>query len=263
MKKVLGLAVILAVVGLFSLSANAQDAAGTLYDQEGTGNDGYAPIDATGTGPANPHWTNWKWQTGGGTWSAVYRQDGWLEESSTGDSTIDIECDIEMHYTEEFSNNEIYFHIGNIFTATPADLTAIVDGRFTSNNGMYIGTCFTGSEKSEPNMVQDGSGYTGEITGAMIGTFDVFHRDISHESFDLTMSLRWSDHSSGVWSAWARPVSYGDGASGTIHDTLWWLVDGGAKGDFDLEWQVVLDPASDQADGNYVFDPAIVAVPLL
>jgi len=263
MKKVLALAIVVAVVGLFTLPAVAQDASGTLYQQEGTVNDGYSTIDATNQGPGSgadsDSWTNWKYQYGGGTWSGVYRKDGWLEKATSGDSELDIECDIEMYYSEEFSNNKIYFHFGNLYTLTPAKRTAYVSGTFTSNNGMYIGISFDGTGKTPEDMLKDSGGnYTGEVKDAMIGSIDVLGRDITSETFNAKFLLSSDDG-----TTWTVPVSYGTGASGTILNTLWWLVDGGAAGTHEVTWSVEMLPATHQPDGNYELDPGIVVAPLL
>jgi hypothetical protein len=264
MKKVLTLLVALAVVGLFTLPAVAQqDADGTLYQQEGTASDGYGVIDATNRGPGggvdSDSWTNWKYQYGGGTWSGVYRDDGWLEVSTSGDSEIDIECDIEMYYSEEFNYNKIYFHLGNIYTATQADREATVTGTFTSNNGMWIGISFDGTGKTESDLLVDGGGnYTGEVADAMVGTVDVLGRDISAESFNAKILL-----SSDAGTTWNPPDTFGTGASGTILNTLWWLVNGGAAGTHNVMWSIEMLPDTHQPDGNYNWDPAIVATPVL
>ena len=266
MRNTITLLTILAVVGLFALPAvaGAQDPDGTLWDQEGTGNDGYSTIDASPysgpTGTASDSWTNWQYQYGGGTWSGVYRKDGWLEESSSGDPNLDIEADIEMYYSEEYTKNKIYFHIGNIYTALQSpgtDLTTTFSGKFSSNNGMYIGISFDGTGKTPEDMLQDAGGYTGEVQDAMVGTIDVLGRDISSEAFNAKFLLQWDG------SGWQTPVSYGTGASGTILNTLWWLVNNGAKGSYDIDWQVELLPEEHQADGNYKFDPSLVVAPVL
>lgn len=251
----------LAIVGLVSVPAAAQDENGTLYDQEGTGADGYGTIDATGQGPGGDasSTTNWKYQYGSGSWSGVYRKDGWLEVSTLGDSQIDIECDIEMFYTESFVDNKIYVHLGDPFNATDAQKTAYVTGNFTANNGMYLGTCFTGTSKTEVDMLKDGEGdYTGEIQDAMVGSVDVLGRDISAQAFNIKMAMTWDGG-----ATWNTPVAYGDGASGTVHDTLWWLVNNGDAGSYDLQWKIELKPSADQPDGNYNLDPALVAAPAL
>ena len=264
MKKVLAFAVATAICAALPALA-VQDAGGTLYEQEGTLNDGYLTIDATNQGPAHPadsdNWTNWKYQYGGGTWTGVYRKDGWLEVagSSSGDSEIDIECDIEMYYTEEFSNNKIYFHLGNIYTATQNDKTADVDGQFTSNNGMYIGICFENTSKNPVDMLQDLAGnYTGEIVDAMVGTIDVLGRDITSEAFNVKILMSWDN---GV--TFHAPDTFGTGASNTIFETLWWLIDNGNAGNYPVKWRIELLPEQHQPDGNYHFDPGVVATPLL
>jgi len=245
----------LAILALAAMPAMAQN---SLYAQEGTGADGYVAINASGQNvAADADWTNWKYQYGGGTWSGVYGHNGWIEAATSGDSVLDVEADIEMYYSEEFVNNKIYFHLGNIYTASTADKTALVTGTFTSNNGMYIGICFTGTSKDEADMQKDtGGNYTGVVIDGMVGTIDVLNRDISGEAFDVEFLL---DAGSGL----TPPVAYGDGASGTVHDTLWWLVNGGAAGTYNVTWQVRLIPETDQPDGNYNLDPAIVGAPIL
>lgn len=268
MKRMAMIGALMAVAAFVCTPAVAQEENGTLYDQEGTANDGYGAIDATGQGPTtDPSITNWKYQYGSGTWSGVYRKDGWLEIASTGDSVIDIECDIEMYYSESFSNNKVYFHIGDPFGATSADKTAIVDGTYTANNGMYIGISFTGTSKSEVDMLKDGTGaYTGEIQNAMVGTTDVLGREMLvdpavpgvYHSFNIKISLSWD-----AGATFYPPITYGDGASGTVHDTLWWLVDNGNIGTYALQYKIELLMGASQPDGNYHFDPALVAAPVL
>lgn len=201
--------------------------------------------------------TNWIEQYGEFTWSAVYRQDGWLEES-TSDRDIDIECDIELHCSQTFSNNKIYFHLGNLYNLTKADCTAYIDGTFTANNGMYAGICFEGTGKTPADMLRDASGYTGEIQNAMVGTTDVLGRDISGEAFNIKILM-----SDDAGTTWNRPFAYGADASGTIVETLWWLIADGGEGTYNLKWSVEILPQADQADGNYNFDPAIVMAPVL
>jgi hypothetical protein len=261
MRNTITLLTIVAVISLFALPVLAGDAGGTLYQQEGTTADGYAAINADGQGPVgdSANWTNWKWQYGSGTWSGVYMDSGWLEESSSGDPNLDIEADIEMYYSESYANNKIYFHLGNIYTATQADKTAYVDGTFTCNNGQYLGISFDGTSKDESDMLKDGGGnYTGEVQDAMVGTKDVLGRNISSENFNVKLLLSWDSG-----TTYNTPISYGDGASGTIQDTLWWLINGGQKGSYNLKWSVELLPETHQADGNYKFDPALVAAPIL
>ena len=252
MKKTL---MMLGVLGLVCLPLLAQTPA-SLYDQEGTADDGYTNINAAGQGPFGgdaDDYSNWIYQYGGGSWSGVYGDGGWIEETSTGDSTIEIECDIEMYYMESFSNNKIYFHIGNPFTAGNPEKTAYVDGTVSYNNGMYIGISLYGTGKTEDDLVKDGNGdYTGEIIDAMVGTIDVLGRDISDQAFNARFLLDWG-------TGYMPPITYGSGSQGTQVDVLWWLVDDGNIGTYNLTWQVRLYPDTYQPDGNYFFDPAIVA----
>ena len=228
-----------------------QDATGSLYDQEGTTADGYGTIDATGQGPAGDagSTSNWKYQYGSGAYTGIYKASGWMDVSDTGDSTIDIECDIEMFYTETFSGNKVYFHIGDPFAASAADKTAVVDGTFVANNGMYIGISFDGTSKTEADMLMDGGNYTGEVANALVGTVDVLGRDISAEKFNAKFSLDWSNDAGATWSGPQAPVSFGTGASGTILNTLWWLVNNGDKGSYQLKYNIELLMPADQADG--------------
>jgi len=256
---------LVAVVAFLCVPAMGQDATGTLYDQEGTDADGYSTINATGQGPSGDaaSTTNWKYQYGGGSYTGIYKgTGGWLDVSTDGDSTIDIECDIEMFYTETFASNKIYFHIGDPFNASEADKTAIVTGTFTSNNGQYIGISFNGTGKTEADMVKDGANYTGEVTNAMVGTVDVLGRSMSDQKFPAKFTLQWTKIG-GTPSGFQPPVTFGTGTSGTELNVLWWLVDGGGKGSYNMEYKVELLAPADQADGNYSFDPAIVASPIL
>ncbi|MCG3178536.1 MAG: hypothetical protein BIFFINMI_00864 [Phycisphaerae bacterium] len=253
-----------AIGALLISPALAQDANGTLYDQEGTANDGYSTINAQSQGPANASTTNWKYQYGSGSYSGVYKKSGWLDISDVGDSKIDIECDIEMYYEESFSNNKIYVHLGDPFNATSEDKTAYVDGYFRSNNGMYIGISFDGTSKTAADMLKDASGnYTGEVRNAMVGTKDVLLRDISDQAFNARFTLSWSNDNGDTWSSDEVPTTFGTGASGTVLNTLWWKVNNGDKGAYLVKYKVELLPPADQADGNYHFDPAIVAAPVL
>jgi len=259
MKKLFTAIAMLAIVALISLPVIA--APGSLYDQEGTGDDGPAGIDASGQAlGANPSSTNWKWQTGGGTWSAIYGgSSGWLEESSTGDMSLKVEADIELFMSQEVSNNEIYFHIGNLYSATLADKTAYVDGTMTYNNGMWLGISFAelGGDpiKVEADFEKDGGdNYTGVILGGMQSDTDSWREQ--DNQMDLEIKLNWG-------AGWTPPDSFGSGSHGTIVHTLWWLVDGGNPGTYNYQWRVRLLPAPDQADGDYYLDPQIVATPVL
>ena len=235
----------------------------SLYEQEGVaGVDGYEGINAAGQAPdaATANTTNWKYQYGGGTFSAIYGSGGWIHEVETGDSTLDIECDIEMYYSESFENNKIYIHIGDPVGATDADRTAFVDGSFSSNNGQYLGVSFLGTNKTAADMEQDVDGYTGVVKDAMVASRDTW-RELTGDnaaSFDIKLSMSWDGG-----SIYHRPVNYGDGSHGTVTDTLWWLVDDGGIGTYPISIKVEMLFEGDQPDGNYNFDPAMVASPVM
>jgi hypothetical protein len=245
-----------AVLALFALPAGAQ--LNTLYGQEGTGSDGYPAIDASTHGPAtNPNSTNWQYQFGGtSTSAAVYSWDSnaWVEEATSGpaDDSLDIEADIEMYCSTSITDPKIYFHFGNLYSLTTNDRRATVSGTMTSNNGQYIGISFAGSSKDAGDFDLS----TGVITDAMIGTVDCGGRDISSEAFDAKILMTWG-------AGYQTPDDYGDGAHSTIHDTLWWLVNSGTPGSYNLTWLIELLPAAHQPDGNYNLDPVFVSAPTL
>ena len=250
---------IIAAIAACLLYAVGSASAATLYQQEGTAADGQAGINAAGHGPTSTdsdNWTNWKWQAGGGSWSGVYAADaGWLTASESGNMDLKVEADVEMYCTQTISNNEIYFHLGNIYSATSTDKTAFVAGSLSSNNGQYIGISFDGQNKAEASFQKDGSGnYTGVILGGMHSANDTWR--VQDNDMDLQILLN-------AGNGWEAPVNYGDGAHNTITDTLWWLVNNGDPGWSTYQWQVRLLPAPNQADGDYYLDPTVVAAPVL
>jgi len=262
MKKVLALAIVVAVVGLFTLPAMAADHVNTAYGQEGTAADGYSAINAAGKGPAGnatDNYTNWKYQTGAGSWSGVYSWDGdaWLEIATSGNSDIKVECDIEMYWSETTANNEIYFHIGNPFTATDGDKTAIVTGTYATNHPMYVGISFDGTSK----VAADFELATGIVKGGMVGTTDIGGRSIVPAEFDVMFLCQLNG------GGYVTPTSFGDGAHGTEPACLWWspTVTGmmTALGNGTMDFLVKILPAASQADGNYKLDPVIVKAPVL
>jgi hypothetical protein len=261
-KKLIVVLVALAVVGLFALPAEAQTYSNTAYGQEGTASDGYSAIDASGQGPAGDvtdNYTNWKYQEGAGSYSAIYSwdSDAWLVIDEAGDSAIDVECDIEMYWSETTANNKIYFHIGNPFTATTADKTAVVNGTYATNHPMYVGISFEGTSKTEADIDLS----TGIVSDGMVGTVDIGGRDISTESFDIMFLCRLNGGS------YLTPTSYGDGSHNTQHDTLWWSPTATgmmtALGNGTMDFLVRILPEASQADGNYHLDPVIVKAPVL
>ena len=259
------LLIAVAVIGMCTMSVSAQSYSNTLYGQEGTASDGYGTIDASGQGPAgdaSDNYTNWKYQYGSGSWSGVYSWDGdaWLTEAESGDSQIDVECDIELYWAETIENNKIYFHIGNPFTATTTDKTAYVDGTYAANHLEYVGISFDNTSKEESDFEGDGSGgYTGVVLDGMVGTIDNHNTDISSESFDIRFQLSMNG------GAYIPPTSFGAGAHNTIPSSLWWspTATGMTLGTGTMSWQVRIYPGADQADGNYNLDPVMVVAPVL
>jgi len=249
-----------ALVLCLALTAGLASAApGTLYEQEeGTNDADPVEVDAAGEGPEEgANCGNWIYQYGSGSWSGVYAgDDGWVTCDEDGDEGLDVEADVEMYCSTTTSNNKVYFHIGNIYSATTADLTALVNGTMQSNNGQWIGISFQGQGKSEEDFEKDGGGaYTGVITGGMQSDHHTY--GTQDEQMDLEIKMRWNG------GAWQVPGAYGDGAHSTITDTLWWLVDGGNAGSYTLDWRIRLLPETDQPDGDYYIDPAIVCAPIL
>lgn len=251
---------LLLVIAALCLVAAPGFAQGTLYQQEGSGTDGNAGINATGQGPAgdsSDNWTNWKWQAGSGSWSGVYTAvpgDAWMTATQSGDPSIKVEADIEMYFMEQISNNEVYFHIGNPFAATTADKTAYVDGTFSSNNGQYIGISFDNLGKVAADFEQVGGALTGRIFNGMQSDRHVY--GTQNQSFDIEFAMSWG-------SGWQPPVGFGAGAHGTYQSTLWWLVGGGAPGTYSYQWRIRLLCDALQPDGDYYLDPVVVAAPLL
>ena len=256
MKRIITAITAVALAAAF-MAAPASALLNTLYEQEGTGSDGYGAINAAGQGPVtDPNSTNWKYQYGGtATWSGVYSWDSsaWVETTSTGDENLDVECDIEMYCSTSITDAKVYFHFGNIYNLTSNDKKATVSGTMTANNGQWIGISFAGSTKD----AGDFNLTTGVITDAMIGTVDCGGRDISGEAFDIKLLM------DDGFSGYVPAQSYGDGAHSSITDTLWWLVNGGAPGSYSVSWLIELLPATHQPDGNYNLDPTIVASPIL
>jgi hypothetical protein len=253
---------LIAIMGLLAMPAMAQTYSNTLYGQEGTVADGVNPPDASGQGPAGDagHSTNWKYQYGSGTWAGVYSWDGdaWLEVYSTGDSEIEVECDIEMYWSESIADNKIYFHLGDPFNATAGDKTAIVSGTYACNHLMYLGISFAGTTKEEADFETGGpTGYTGRVFDGMVGTIDNHGVDISAESFDIVFLMNCNG------GAYTTPCNFGVGAHATILSTLWWHPTdvGMTIGSGVWTWKVIIEPPAGQADGNYVLDPEIVAAP--
>jgi len=255
MKKVLTILALVAIAAVIGVPMGAFALPGTLYEQEGGTNDqDIVEVNAAGVnGSADANYTNWKHQYGGGSWSGVYSPSGWVTASEPGSTDLKVEADVEMYFTESVSKNNIYFHLGNIYSATDADKTAYVDGSFSTNNGQWIGISFPPGKLAE-SFEKVGTDYTGRIIGGMQSNHDTW-RDQDNQ-MDVEIKLSWG-------TGWQVPGNYGEGAHGTIQDTLWWLVADGVPGTYNYQWRVRLLPTAHQADGDYYLDPVIVASPVL
>jgi len=252
--KLLMIGFLIVALTLVGTAALAGEPIGTLYQQEGTNDDGVLPPNAAGQGDSCG---NWKYQYGNATWFGIYKWgEGWICQQSTGDDNgILIEADIEMFCSNSIQNHKIYFHFGDISNATPADKTAYVQGTMTSNNGQWIGLYMP--DKDDNSFEKDANNeFTGRIKDAMVGRIDCGGRDISTEKFDVKITLSWG-------SGYQPPDSFGPGAHGSYTDVLWWKVNNGVPGSYNLMWKIELEPDILQADGNYEFDPTLVVAPVL
>lgn len=241
-----------AILVLMAMSAFA--APGTLYQQEGGSNDNDpVEVNAAGAGPAGDAGsiTNWKYQYGNASWSGVYAGSNGFMNIAGGDETQDlkVEADIEMYCATTLVNGSIYFHLGNLYTATEADKTAFATGSMQSNNGQYIGLYMPGKAAGDFNFT------TGVIANGMKSVHDTYRPQDNNMDLKVLMS---TDGGSYVPAG-----NYGEGSHGTIDDTLWWLVNSGTPGTYGLSWMVQLLPTANQPDGDYYLDPIVVAAPVL
>jgi hypothetical protein len=232
----------------------------SLYDQEGTVTDGTPEINAAGHGPYGDDrddWNNWKWQTGAENMFGVYGSAGWIGTDPPDDCELLIEADIELYAYQTCENHEIYFHIGNLSTATSTDKTAYCSGTLQSNNGQYIGFIIGPGKNLEGT---EGS-YTGRIIDGMVGTQDawgrVFGVDIPAAAFDCVLTM---SEDGGLFTPF---ITYGEGSHGTIQNAVWWLLGSGAPGSYTMQWKIEIEPDAEQPDGDYGFDPILVMSPVL
>jgi len=174
--------------------------------------------------------------------------------------SIDCTVDLKIYAGYQVSQAKTYVHLGNVFQASDADLTFQADGSLTANTGMYVGLrVSTMSNITAGSFETDGNGkLTGTIFGAMAGTVDVLGRDISNEAIDLRILL-----SSNGGGSYYPPDYFGQSPDGNIDRTIWWLINNGAPGVYDLIWEMRLLPEPAHADGNYYFESEIVVTPLL
>jgi hypothetical protein len=263
MKKLFMAMVIIGIFALICLTAMAQTPV-SLYEQEGITpvgsplkGDGYLPLNGKFSGrPGADSATNWNYQYGAVmAWSGIYGDlglggDGWIYTTGT-DGAIDVEADIEMFCATTMWNNNVYFHLGNLYTANESEKTAYVPSTLTSNNGQWIGITFFAPK----TVLADGT-----IKDAMVGTIDgmgrpVGHRAGSKSTFDAKILLSWDNGA--VYNP-PHPDHTGTGLSATN-----WLINGGAPGAYNLWWKIQIIPDTDQADGNYGLDPVVTVSPAL
>lgn len=250
MKNILTTLAIIALMAIIAVPAGAL----SLYEQEGTSEDGTPSIDATGQGDSL---TNWQYQFGYGSWAGVYAaSDGWYTISESGDMDLEVEADIEMYLVQSIEDNKVYFHFGNVIDATGMDKTAFVNGVFSSNNGQWVGLSFLGTNKTAASFENVGGVYTGRIFNGMVSLRDTWRTQ--NKSFDLEIQL-----DDGTGPGFVGPGNYGDGAHGTITDSLWWLIANGEAGTHAYTWRILLIPETYQADGDYYLDPALVSAPVM
>lgn len=274
MKK-LAMAAVAALAMTSAFATGPTTGANTLWGQEGGSLDGATTVNGKalngGYSPGNDK-LNWLNQGGAATYSAVYSWDNsaWVAVDESGDSSIDVEADIEMYYSDSIQGNKMYFHLGNLFAATAAQKTAYVTQQVQTNHPMYVGWKFP-SSKNETDMERDSLGnLTGVINKAMTGTLDVGGRNmqtvlegqsgyVAPEGRSFPIKITRSVDAGVTYVA---PVSFGNGAHNTISNTLWWAPPV-AGGNFNYIYKVELMPGSHQADGNYHLDPTKVVVPEL
>jgi hypothetical protein len=252
------MAITFALLFCLALSAGTASAvSGSLWDQEKMGtDDGWSPnpdlMEVEGqddpSAASRESWQNWKYQYGYDSWTGVYAGDDGWEYQTGGDHppALAVEADIEMYCSEWVQDYNIYFHLGNLYSATASNKTAYCNGGFTSNNGMYVGM--------EIGEGKDVELATGIITDGMVSLHDTWRAQ--DNSMDVQIQL---DQGAGA----AGPDAYGEGAHGTIIDALWWLIDSGNPGTHTYTWVVTILPETDQPDGDYWFDPAIISAPVL
>ncbi|MCG3178537.1 MAG: hypothetical protein BIFFINMI_00865 [Phycisphaerae bacterium] len=174
--------------------------------------------------------------------------------------SIPVSVAIETYCSYSISGNKCYVHLGQPFQATADVLTLRPAGTLATSAGMYIGLDLSGvgTPGHEP-VERDTLGRpTGRIVGAMAGTKDVLGRSIAGESFDARALL--SCNGGGTFNP---PDSFGASPDGSVSRSLWWLVGGGAPGQYPMVWDIRLLPEAAQADGNYSFEAAIVVAPQL
>ncbi len=176
-------------------------------------------------------------------WSGIYDGTDYRWVNIEGDpeaTSIYVRCDIEMYVKQVHDVNEIYFHIADNTT----QMSAKINGSLHSNNGQWIGIEIPENKDIEK----------------LVGTFDIFNRDISGEYIPVTWELR--EFLNGAWIPWRIADDIGYGNNGQDH-AYWWLIADGEPCDHIYQFRCTINPAYHQPDGRYELDPAICVGPVL
>jgi len=187
--------------------------AGSLYEQEGTPDDGYLAVNAAGLGPggdSSDNWTNWIYQYGQASWSGIYSEEqGWLMVAESGEMRLRVEADIEVYSS---------FGAGSSGQESSGQVT----GSLTSNTGQYVGISLSDQRPARG----EAQGRTSSRT--------------SGRSRAVRLAL------SADAGPWRPPELYESSAPGAADETAWWLVKRGSAGSFVLQWRLVLGEADAQ-----------------
>jgi len=207
---------------------------GTRYQNEGTPADGYPSIDASGRGPAgdiSDNWTNWTYQYGSASWSAVYgAEDGWVQVASSGEMKLQIEADIEAYAAGSFSAG-----------MSGQGWTGRVSGNLVSNGGQYVGLALAAGSPSAPARLRAAS-----------------QRSTLYRRGSLNVALS-TDAGPWRWPQLTCPSPAGEGEE----DAAWWLVERGSAGSFVLEWGLFNEESEERGPPAPAFAPTVIVASVL
>ena len=177
-----------------------------------------------------------------------------MAQSSTGDLQIKIEADVEMYAHDELTNNQAYFHIGNVYDLSSDNKKVVLNGTLTSNNGQFWGLSFTTDPASQGKDDSQVDESTGVVTDAMKAEFDTTGEMDNPVFMDAKFEFA---HDGGTWET---PVNYGYGSDQTQWGLFFAPVDAGTT---NYKLKVTMLPETDQPDGDYYLDPMAVHTPQL